>query len=206
MSTAINAMHRLFQCALALAALATTSIAVADNKLSDTIQIGNQSLQLCGEVTLRALGIFKFGYGGLYLGDCADYKNVTGDIPKQWSVLLTRDAKGSKLTEIAEDTLADNFSEQALAELDDVFNCMTSAYQDTPDGGQVDVRYLPGTGLQLIRNDEITADCGGDAKAAGYFNIWFGEEPFNDSMKEKIFERSLERTEKNELSKAGSAT
>ena len=181
--------------AICLAIHASPSLRADETKLPAQITAGDVSLELCGEVALRALlGIVKYGYGGLYLVDCTDYANVTEAIPKQWSVLLTRDAKGSKLTEIAKDTLDDNYNEEELTQLDEVFNCMTSAYQDTSKGGQVDVRYLPNTGLQLIHNNEITADCGGDAKAAGYFRIWFGEEPFNNSMKEKILEQASEHS------------
>ncbi len=176
--------------------LAGINPAWADNKLAAQVQANDTTLELCAEVALRALGIFKFGYGGLYLADCADYDKVTGDIPKQWSVLLTRDAKGKKLTEIAEESLEDNFSAEQLAGLEKVFSCMTDAYQDTDDGGQIDVRYLPDTGLQLWRNTELTADCGGDAEAAGYFRIWFGEDPFNSSMKERILEQASDQADK----------
>lgn len=181
---------------ICLIVCSSTFVKADETKLPAQITVGNINLELCSEVALRALlGMIKYGYGGLYLADCTDYANVTKAIPKQWSVLLTRDAKGSKLTEIAENTLDNNFSEQELAKLDEVFNCMTSAYENTPKGYQVDVRYLPNTGLQLLLNNEITADCGGDEEAAGYFRIWFGERPFNDSMKEKIINEISEQLE-----------
>ncbi len=185
----INAI--LIVLAIGLTVCHSSFVKADESRLPAQITVDNINLELCSEVALRALlGIVKYGYGGLYLADCSDHANVTKAIPKQWSVLLTRDAKGSKLSEIAESTLEDNFSEEQLTRLDEVFSCMTSAYEDTPKGGQVDVRYLPNTGLQLLRDNEITADCGGNHEAAGYFRIWFGEEPFNDAMKAKVIDQA----------------
>lgn len=193
-------LHRtpihLISAVIGLLSITATAQDDKDYRLPVQITAGDSQLQLCGEVALRAvLGIFKYGYGGLYLSKCADYENITGDVPKQWSVLLTRNADGETLTDIAEESLEDNFNDEQLAALDNTFSCITSAYTDTSKGGQIDVRYLPGTGLQLWRNEELSADCGGGAGAAEYFRIWFGDDPFNDSLKEDILEQAAAASE-----------
>ncbi len=172
----------------------TSAWSQESNRLEPSLSIEGRTLKLCGEVTLRALGLFKFGYGGLYLADCNDYTRVTGNVAKQWSVLLTRNAKGSKLSDIADEALEDNFNEQQLAALDSTFSCITDAYRDAAKGSQVDVRYIPGTGLQLLQDQELLADCGGGAGAAEYFRIWFGEKPFNKSLKKRILEQASTRS------------
>ncbi|MBU1188856.1 MAG: chalcone isomerase family protein [Gammaproteobacteria bacterium] len=181
---------------IALLLSAGTAQAVDKSDLPQSIDTGNARLQLCGSVTLRALGLIKFGYAGLYLDQCAQADAVLqGSVAQQYSVLLTRDAEGERLRDMALDSLADNFDQQALAARSEEFNCMTDAYANTPEGSRIDVRFEPARGLRMLVDDAVVADCGGDDEAAGYFSIWFGAEPFNETMRDKLLSQALANAE-----------
>jgi len=176
----------------ALLLCATSAQALDKSDLPQRVDTGNTRLQLCGSVTLRALGLIKFGYAGLYLDQCGQADAVLqGSMAQQYSVLLTRDAEGERLRDMALESLADNFDQQSLAARSEVFNCMTNAYANTPEGSRIDVRFEPRRGLRMLVDDELVADCGGSTEAAGYFSIWFGAEPFNETMRDKLLSQAL---------------
>ena len=184
-------LHQFIFCLL-LCCMAQPVLALEKNDLPQHISTASGKLDLCGAVTLRALGLIKFGYAGLYLDRCDDADELLqGSAAQQYSVLLTRDAKGEQLRDMAIDSLQDNFDASTLANLQQVFNCMTSAYNNTEEGSRIDVRYLPQQGLSMLVNGDLVADCGGDAEAAGYFSIWFGDDPFNASMRDKLLSQAL---------------
>jgi len=187
----MTGLRRSMLCLL-LCSMALPVLGLEKSDLPQHISTASGELELCGAVTLRALGLIKFGYAGLYLDRCDDADELLqGSAAQQYSVLLTRDAKGEQLRDMAIDSLQDNFDATALANLQQVFNCMTSAYSNTEEGNRIDVRYLPQHGLSMLVNGELVADCGGEAKAAGYFSIWFGDDPFNASMRDKLLSQAL---------------
>lgn len=177
--------------------LAMTSAYAQDaEKLPPSVESSAGELYLCSEITLRVMGMFTIGDAGLYLSECSDYKHVTYDVAQQYSVYFNRDAKAGKLRELAVDSLDDNFTEAELAELNDIFACVYDAYQDTAKGSRVDTRYLPGEGLSLIQDDEVLAMCGDNPAGAGYFRIWFGQDPFNDKLRSSLLNGAREESEK----------
>jgi hypothetical protein len=174
-----------------LSVFALPGLAVDKSDLPQHIDTGNSQLELCGAVTLRALGLIKFGYAGLYLDHCDEADALLqGSVAQQYSVLLTRDAEGERLRDMAIDSLQDNFDDSALAARRDVFNCMTSAYANTAEGSRIDVRFEPQQGLRMLVDNQVVADCGGSAEAAGYFSIWFGAQPFNETMRDKLLSQA----------------
>lgn len=165
--------------------------AVEKSDLPQRIDTGSAQLELCAAVTLRALGLIKFGYAGLYLHQCDQTDALLqGSVAQQYSVLLTRDADGQRLRKMAIDTLKDNFDDSALAQRQASFDCMTNAYDNTAEGRRIDVRFEPDNGLSMLVDDQLVAHCGGNAEAAGYFSIWFGTEPFNQSMRDQLLSQA----------------
>lgn len=197
-SALMTGLRKSMLCVL-LCSMALPALALEKSDLPQRISTASGQLELCGAVTLRALGLFKFGYAGLYLDRCDDADELLqGSAAQQYSVLLTRDAKGEQLRDMAIDSLQDNFDATALAKRQPVFNCMTSAYSNTKEGSRIDVRYLPQQGLSMLVNDELVADCGGETEAAGYFSIWFGDDPFNASMRDKLLSQALASVKQNQ--------
>ena len=160
-------------------------------ELPSSVDLDETTIQHCGDVKLRVFGgLITIGKAGLYLQDCARTDRIMDNVPQQFSVLLGRDADGERLTRMARDGLEDNLSESTRQQLDDTFRCMTEAYRDAETGRRYDVRYLPGHGLQLWLDDELLADCPCGPEGAGYFSIWFGNDPFNTKMKQALLQQA----------------
>lgn len=151
---------------------------------------GNQ-LQRCSEVELKVMGLFSVGTASLHLGDCADADRVLERVPKKFSLLLDRDMAGADLIESANELLVENLDDVGSpAELPAELACLANAYVDAEDGERFDVVYVPDQRLALYRNGELLEECPDRGRGHQYFMIWFGEEPFNERMKQALLERA----------------
>jgi hypothetical protein len=147
-------------------------------------------LQRCSEVELKVIGLFSVGTASLHLDDCAQADRVLEPIPKMFSLELDRDMAGSDLVDSAQDLLVDNLGVDSVEALPAELACLANAYVDAEDGERFDVVYEPEQRLALYRNDELLRECPDQGRGHEYFKIWFGAEPFNERMKEKLLERA----------------
>jgi len=150
-------------------------------------------LQRCSEVELKVIGLFSVGTASLHLADCAQADRVLERVPKQFSLLLDRDMAGADLVESANELLVENLDDVGdPTELPAELACLANAYVDAEDGERFDVVYEPERRLALYRNGELLEECPDRGRGHEYFNIWFGEEPFNQRMKKALLERAGE--------------
>ncbi|RFF29749.1 chalcone isomerase family protein [Wenzhouxiangella sediminis] len=151
---------------------------------------GKTELQRCSEVELKVIGLFSVGTASLHLADCSDRDRVLERVPKMFSLELDRDIAGSDLIDSANDLLVDNLDLQSRAALPEELACLANAYVDAAEGERFDVTYQPDERLALYRNGELLRECPDRGHGHQYFQIWFGEEPFNDKMKRRLLERA----------------
>ncbi|GAB4189584.1 MAG: hypothetical protein Tsb002_16740 [Wenzhouxiangellaceae bacterium] len=173
--------------------LLAQSAAASDQRLPATTIVGENSLQRCAVVPMKVFAFVKIGDAGLYLPKCSQAGDIMERIPKQFTIALSRDASGSRLQDMAEDLLEENLGDEVVD--NGLFDCITQFYIDASEDDLYDVRYIPQQGLELRLNDEILATCDDHDQAHLYFSIWFGEEPFNQRLKQALLERSQEQAE-----------
>lgn len=152
----------------------------------------SEPLTECASVPMRVFGgLINVGNALLYLHECRDATKILEAVPKQFTILLSRDAQGKYLQKQARNLLSKNLD----ANLSARHFCpdLVNAYRDAEKGDRYDVEYRPGIGLELRLNHEVLAKCEDDKDTAQYFSIWFGEKPFNKGLKERLITQSLQK-------------
>ncbi|MEE4303967.1 MAG: chalcone isomerase family protein [Wenzhouxiangella sp.] len=151
---------------------------------------GKTDLQKCSEVELKVIGLFSVGTASLHLADCDDRDRILDRVPKMFSLELDRDIAGPDLIDSANDLLVENLDLESRGALPEELACLANAYVDAVEGERFDVVYQPDERLALYRNDELLRECPDRGHGHQFFQIWFGEEPFNERMKEALLERA----------------
>jgi len=150
----------------------------------------NPDLKRCSEVELKVIGLFDVGTASLHLADCSAADRVLERVPKQFSLELDREIAGEDLIESANELLVENLGLSSREQLPEELSCLANAYVDADAGERFDVVYSPGERLALYRNQDLLRACPDRGHGHQYFQIWFGDDPFNDRMKERLLERA----------------
>jgi len=157
----------------------------------------DETLERCAEVELKVIGLFNVGTASLHLADCADARRLLAPVPKMFSLELNRDISGDDLIESAKQLLIENLDLPARSALPEELACLADAYVDAQAGERFDVVYEPGRRLALYGNGALIRECPDRGRASDYFLIWFGDEPFNTRMRDRLIDRALRRANDN---------
>ena len=141
--------------------------------------IGDTELTRCSTTKIKAFRLIHVGYAALYMKDCKKTDGEFFDEPKLMSFFYTRDIPKRAFSEAAIKTLEENIEPEFFEEWKNEFAEINEAYRDTEEGDQYDISFINGKGLQLFFNDELIVSNQNDKLASQYFQIWFGENPFN---------------------------
>lgn len=171
---------------LALVMLATASSVMATAGQPHAAQLDSQTrLNLCRSAPVKALRFIKVGKATLWRDDC-----VSGQASLQPPLLLEfayqRDVPGSAFSKAAMAMVERNVSDGAFAELKSRLERFNSHYRDIGDGDRYQLRYLPGGELALLLNNEVLTREQGHDFALAYLNIWFGPQPYSESLKKQL--------------------
>jgi len=148
-------------------------------------------LERCSEVELKVIGLFNVGTASLHLPDCGQAGRVLEPVPKMFSLQLAREIDGDDLVDSANELLVENLGDvDSRGELPEELACLANAYVDASAGERFDVVYEPAERLALYRNGELLAQCPDQGRGHEFFNIWFGEKPFNQRMKDRLLEQA----------------
>jgi len=156
-----------------------------ENKLPEYLTAHDIRFKRCSRAELKAFSIFHVGYAGLYQEVCQRVINVFDKSSKNLRFVYERSIPARAFREAAEQYLKTNLGskfnnwKQAI----DTFNL---AYQDIEDGDYYDLIYTSQSGLKLYLNDTFLAALNDPRLGLAYLNIWFGEEPFSESLKEAL--------------------
>lgn len=171
---------------LALIVLATTSSGIAATGQPHPAELDSQTrLDPCRSAPVKALRFIKVGKATLWRNDC-----VNGQASLQPPLLLEfayqRDVPGSAFSQAAMAMVERNVSDATFAELKARLERFNSHYRDIGDGDRYQLRYLPGGELELLLNNEVLTREQGHDFALAYLNIWFGPQPYSESLKKQL--------------------
>lgn len=171
---------------LSLGASSACAAAISESQLPPHSMVENFSLQRCSSAPVKALKVFKVGYAAVYMRDCAELTSDFYGSMKQLSFEYHREIPGDAFADAAADFLKKNLSPETWAALEGKINAFNSHYKDIGPGDRYDLVHLAGRELRLLLNGELLASESDALFAQSYFTIWFGEHPFDKTLKSRL--------------------
>jgi len=163
------------------------SVAYPWHSGADNLQSGTKSLNLCGKARLKAYKVFTVGEGALYRPDCTAGWDADNAEPKVMFFHYHREIPAHAFAESATTILKRNLrlNTEQQAEL----KLFHESYQAVQDGDTYALKYSPQLGLELFLNDRLLGKLKTQPLASQYFNIWLGQEPFDETLKKELLGR-----------------
>lgn len=147
-------------------------------------QTANTDLQPCSAAQVKAWMMFKVARANVYLPDCAGL-SWPFDPPVALRFTYQREVPARGFTESANEMLERNLAKAEFQTLKDAIRNFNAQYREVEDG---DTYYLLRTEDSLtlwLNGSELTSVKNPDL-ARFYFRIWFGEQPFSESLREDL--------------------
>ncbi|EKF75554.1 hypothetical protein A11A3_01737 [Alcanivorax hongdengensis A-11-3] len=143
--------------------------------------------QSCHSADVKALKFFTVGKAQLLRQDCRSQDLLNA--PVRLSFSYFRDVPGSAFAKAAEHFIELNTSDSQFQKLKARVEAFNSHYRDIGDGDTYTLTYDTDGSLVLALNGEPLAREKGDDFARAYLAIWFGDDPYSDSLKENLLGR-----------------
>jgi hypothetical protein len=178
-------MRRLLSCFLLICCCGPAH-AIPDPRLPAQVTIGDTALNRCSIATVKALLVFKVGYASIYTQDCAALATDFYGSMKQLSFEYHRDVPGDAFAKAAANFLQKNLPPDTWTALEAKINTFNGHYRDIGPGDRYDLVYMPGEGLRLLLNGELLVAETDTVFAHAYFEIWFGEDPYDRTLKSRL--------------------
>lgn len=161
------------------------SVAQAEN-FYDSKPLGEQQLAKCSEAKLEKY-FYDLGHVALYRQDCGGQDALT-DAPVYLEFAYDREFAGEDFVESANKLIKRNVPEEAFNRIEADLNTFNAGYRSIEAGDRYAIAYSDITGLNLLLNDEQLISSANPELAELYFTIWFGDKPFSDKLKNRLFE------------------
>jgi hypothetical protein len=170
---------------LLITLITTLPVVQADELFPEYIDTGNARLSRCSRAELKAFRLIHVGNAALYLDDCKKIGNIFSVAPKHLRFLYEKAIPAKAFKEASEEYLKINLGQKYIT-WQPAFDKFNSHYQDIKEGDYYDLVYDPKTGLQLNLNSKPLASLNDPTQSLAYLNIWFGEEPFSEELKNSL--------------------
>ncbi|MQX53378.1 chalcone isomerase family protein [Alcanivorax sediminis] len=139
--------------------------------------------QRCNRADVKALKVFTVGEAALYRQNC-DAADLLAP-PLKLSFRYFREVPGDAFGKAAMHFLEKNLPASQFTRLEPELKSFNQHYQDVDDGDRYVLVYEDG-GLTLTLNGQALAEQQGDDFARAYLTIWFGQDPYSETMKETL--------------------
>lgn len=138
-------------------------------------------------VALLRYRVFFRGYvAGLYLGEGVGPESLFEDVPKRLEISYFWGIPAHKFAEATINGISANRSSQSVRALQPAIEEFNELYQDIEPGDRYALTYIPNRGTELARNGVSLGTVAGAEFASALFSIWFGSEPFDVSLKQRL--------------------
>jgi len=186
-------MTVLHRCALYISLLLTTLPAQAETRiagieLSDSYQVGQQSLLLNG-AGVRSKLFIKIYIGALYLGKTSNSPAAilaaTGAKSMQMTMLY-KEVEAEKITQGWNEGFKANLNDVELKTLEDRLKNFNALFPTLRKGDIVRMDYSPDTGTQLSINKRQLGHIEGADFFTALLKVWIGEHPADKNLKKGL--------------------
>lgn len=182
-----------YRCVLYITLLLTALLAQAETKiagieLTDSYQIGQQSLPLNG-AGVRSKLFIKIYVGALYLGETGNNPESILAAPGAKSMQMTmlyKEVEAEKVTKGWNDGFEANLTDAELKKVEDRLEKFNALFPDLLRGDIVRMDYSPDTGTQLSINGSQLGVIEGADFFAALLKVWIGDHPADEKMKKGL--------------------
>ena len=161
------------------------SVGQSEERFPAQVNTSKTQLKLCSQAELKAFRLIHVGNAALYLEDCNKLSDIFSTTPKRLRFLYDTNIPSKAFREASYEYLKINLG-QKFNQWKTSFDQFNNNYQDIKAGDYYDLIYDPLTGLLLRLNGKDLATIQDRDIALAYLNVWFGNEPFSEDLKNKL--------------------
>lgn len=151
----------------------------------ETISVDGKQLQQCNQAAIKVLKFIDVGKAALYTANCSELPDLTSSL--QLSFIYHRDFDAADFIDASETLLQRNLTHTQYGEIKKELDAFNQSYQSVVEGDRYDIR-LNQHGLFLIKNGTQLSHSTSQLLGKHYYQIWFGEQPFNQNLKQALLQ------------------
>ncbi|MFO7862266.1 MAG: chalcone isomerase family protein [Desulfosalsimonas sp.] len=152
--------------------------------------IDGHTLTLCGTGVLRYMVFIKAYKGAFYLEKGKTADQATDHQSARCLVLHYFHAvKAGDFAKATREMIKKNVSSDRFSSLLPKIEKFNDLYRDIKPGDRYTAAYTPESGTRLWLNDKLLGGVKGAAFAAAFFAIWIGENPIDETFRDRMLGR-----------------
>jgi len=152
---------------------------------SSHIQTEHGQLAKCSQTEISVMTFIEVADAALYSSDCAQLPALTADL--QLSFIYHRNIAAEDFIEAAETLLERNLSAAEFMQIEQELTQFNMGYESVAEGDRYDIRRNQ-DGLSLFKNNRLVSQHASATLGQRYYQIWFGDKPFNNKLKQALLE------------------
>ncbi|GEM_PF-2047307 len=169
-------------CFLLTTVFASNSVADA---FSSHVETDFGQLSKCSQTEISVMKFIHVADAALYSSDCSRLPGLTNEL--QLSFIYHREIAAEDFIEAAETLLKRNLSAAEFEQIETDLEEFNAAYESVAEGDRYDIRRNQNE-LLLFKNNRLVGQHASSALGQYYYQIWFGDKPFNDKLKSSLLE------------------
>ncbi len=152
---------------------------------SSRIDTEHGELAKCSQTEISVMKFINIADAALYSSDCSRLPELTHNL--QLSFIYHREIAGEDFIEASETLLKRNLSDAEFSKIKTDLDEFNAAFESVAEGDRYDIRRNQ-TGLSLFKNGRLISEHDSMTLGQSYYQIWFGDKPFNDNLKQSLLE------------------
>ncbi len=151
------------------------------------LQLPSAKIQLkrCSQAELKAFHLIHVGNVALYLEECNQAASIFSNAAKHLRFSYDKAIPANAFQDASVKYLEINLGEK-FSQWKSQFEQFNSHYLPVKAGDYYDLIYHPQTGLLMQLNGKDLAMLKDQDMALAYLNVWFGNEPFSEDLKNQL--------------------
>jgi len=154
----------------------------------DRFVVHGTELTLNGVAILKWAMLFDVYAGGFYLPEHRTGVEWTEDVPKKLELSYFREIEARGFADASDKLLRDTLEPSAYQTLSERLQTFYTFFRDVRPGDRYSINYTPGRGTELRLNGQALGQVPGHDFAVAYFGIWLGDNPINQTFRDRLLD------------------
>jgi hypothetical protein len=147
-------------------------------------------LELCSTGLLRYKRILRGYAAALYREECGSSEADLSAAPLRLELSYFWSIDGSRFGEAAEKMLRRSLDPAEFTGIEARMRRLHASYRSVSPGDRYALTWTPGVGTELALNGRALVTIAGEDFARAYFDLWLGEEPMDENLRNALLARS----------------